>query len=127
MIEMDMSEVAKLAPIFAAAPAQAIRASALAGSAVAREIKARAQAAAPRGETGWLATDGIRMSSGRDTVSTHAEVFTVTNEHGRNEGFYVEYGTSHMAPQPFLVPQMAWAAPAFFATVTAAVDPLGHP
>lgn len=127
MVDIDLSEVADLARILDEAPEQAARVAHEAGIAVGAVMQAGAKAAAPR-DSGDLATKGIRRRTWRTKQGSHTDVFTVPVESGgklRNVGFFVEYGTSKIPPNPFLSSQMTAGAPAFEAAIIAGLDPLG--
>ena len=127
MVDIDLSEVADLARILEEAPEQAANVAHQAGIAVGAVMQAGAKAAAPR-DSGDLASKGIRRRTWKSKEGSHTDVFTVPVESGgklRNVGFFVEYGTSVIPPNPFLSSQMVAGAPAFEAAIIAGLDPLG--
>ena len=126
MVDIDLSEVADLARILEEAPEQAAKVAHEAGITVGTVMQAGAKAAAPRA-SGDLATKGIRRRTWKSKDGSHTDVFTVPVESGgklRNVGFFVEYGTSVIPPNPFLSSQMVAGAPAFEAAIIAGLDPL---
>ena len=127
MVDIDLSEVADLARILEEAPEQAANVAHQAGIAVGAVMQAGAKAAAPR-DSGDLASKGIRRRTWKSKEGSHTDVFTVPVESGgklRNVGFFVEYGTSVIPPNPFLSSQMVSGAPAYEAAIVAGLDPLG--
>lgn len=122
-IEFDTSEVRKIAALLKAAPDEVADAVFDAGLQVAERVRDAARQKAPK-DRPWLSRAGIQAKAWRDGHNSHADIFTVPDPEGRPVGFFVEYGTSDTPPQPFLSPQMRWAAPAFRAAVTKALDPL---
>ena len=121
-IEVDLTEVADLADVLAKAPDQAFKVSKKAIQAGGRQIKSRARAAAPR-DSGVLA-ESIYTRSWSFKGDSHTDVFTVPDERGFNVGFYVEFGTSKMAPRPFLGPQLEPVAAVVRAAIEAGLNPL---
>lgn len=120
--EVDMTEVAQLAKDLFDAPAKAVPVIRKVTQAEARKVKSRAQAAAPR-DRPWLAQQGIKQKSFTNEDNIATNVFTVPDPEGRDVGFYVEYGTSKMPPQPFMEPALAPAETSYPDAVLAAVDP----
>lgn len=119
---IDASEVTRLAKELgdAAAPKQKEARAAVQG--IARQVKSRAQAAAPR-DRPWLATTGIHTKTWNTPQGVHVDIFTGMDERGVNVGFYAEYGTADTPPQPFLTPQAGWAAGEVEQALTRIVDP----
>lgn len=126
MVEFDLSEVQHLADILAGAGAQADRVAEAAGLAVGEKVLIAAKGAAPKGRP-WLAESGIVIRPWVEKNASHTDVVTIDDEREVNVGFEQEYGNSMMAPQPFLTPQMAWAAPMFHRAIVVGVEPLGGP
>lgn len=62
-------------------------------------VAATAADLAPR-DRPWLATQGIR----KDTTTLARRVYVPLDPDGQNVGMHVEFGTSKMAPRPFLLP-----------------------
>lgn len=119
----SFSELDELAADLEKEPAEVRRAARDASIKVGREVKRRASADAPR-DRPWLATQGIRQKTWADGNGSHTDIFTVPDSRGRPVGFFVEYGTSKQAPQPFLTPQMNWAGPEFVDELMKRVRPL---
>jgi len=119
-VVIDLSEVAGVAALLDNAPKQAAKVVRASGVVAIRGMKSGAQAAAPRGKTGWLAESGIRTKSWPD----HFDLFTIDNPAGVNEGFYAEYGTSRTPPRPFLRQQLEPGAAVMADLIVAGVDPL---
>lgn len=124
MIEIDVTEVEKLREDLITKAVPQMR------TAVRRvtvsELKAlqdRAKGLAPR-DRPWLATQGIRRKTRSDSTSVSGDVFTVSDPEGRPVGFYVEYGTSKMPPQPFILPAVAPAEQSYPEAISRAIDPL---
>lgn len=124
-LDIDFSEVQKVADRIGLEPAQAVKHLRAAAVTVGRQATARAKQAAPK-DRPWLATSGIRQKTWSDRNGAHTDIFTVPDPEGRPVGFFVEYGTSDTPPQPFLTPQVAWAEPELHAEVLRRIDPLGE-
>lgn len=126
-VTVDMSELSELAQILInEAPMQAIGAARKVTTAEARKVKARAQAAAPR-DRPWLA-GAIRQKTWTNPESVAASVFVEgADPEGRAVAFYVEYGTSKAAPQPFMGPAIASSHESYPPAVLAKIDPFGSP
>lgn len=98
-VEFDFSEVDALVDTFNAAPEKAKRASSADMTKIAGQLRDDAKAAAPR-RTGELVNSiSIQGGDGYRIVRATA-----------GHAFYVEFGTSDTAPQPFLWPQAPVAA-----------------
>jgi len=124
-VDIDLSELTDLAQTLTRdVPQRAVAAGRRVTQAEARLVKARAQAAAPRGRP-WLATSGIRMKSFTNKGNIATNVFTVPDPEGRDVGFYEEYGTSRNPPHAFMAAAIAPAEASYPAAVLAAVDPFG--
>lgn len=122
-VSIDMSELTDLGQtLLRDAPKQAETAVRAVTIAEGRSVKSRAQANAPR-DRPWLAQQGIRMKTWRNPEGPAVNVFTIPDPEGRDVGFYVEYGTSRMPPQPFMEPALTPAEASYPAAVMAAVDP----
>lgn len=124
MIEIDVAEITQLE--------QDLRTKAVAQMKTAArrvtvtELKAlqdRAKSLAPR-DRPWLATQGIRRKTRSDASSVSGDVFTVSDPEGRPVGFFVEFGTSKMPPQPFMLPAVAPAEQSYPEAISRAIDPL---
>lgn len=96
----DFSEVAKLAADLGKAGAKAGALASVAVRKTALDIEASAKAVAP------VDTGNLRNSISSDIAKLHAEVGPTAAY-----GVYVEYGTSRMAPQPYLGPAFDRHAP----------------
>jgi hypothetical protein len=126
-IEIDMSELTALGrQLVQDAPRQARAAARSATQREGRAVKSRARAGAPR-ETGWLASQGIRMKSFNNPDNVATNIFTVPNPKGRDVGFYQEYGTSRNPPVGFMQAAIAPAEQSYPPAVLAAIDPFGAP
>lgn len=90
---IDFSEVAKLADDLMLEAAICDGRGEKAVQAATERLYARATSAAP------VATGALKTDIRRDTSGLARRVYTV----GVREGFYQEYGTSKMPPQPFLM------------------------
>ena len=126
MVDIDFSEVDHLAKIIEAAPEQASKIAGVAGSVIGAKVKSAASAAAPI-DRPWLSTSGIKVRSWKFKQSSHTDIYTIEDDRGINVGFLQEYGTSEEPPQPFLTPQMEWAAGAYEEAIVAGLEPLGGP
>lgn len=119
----DFSELQALADTLGGdAPEQATAAVRKVAIAEGTAVQARAKAAAPR-DRPWLASSGIRRRSGSSGDAAWSYVFTAADPEGRPSGFFVEYGTSVMPPQPFMGPAAVASEQTFPAAVLAAIDP----
>lgn len=122
-MNIDLSELSALAVEFnTASPRRAADIAHAVTIAESAAVQSRARANAPR-DRPWLATAGIRRRSGRDSGSSWAYVFTVADPEGRPSGFFVEYGTSKMPPQPFMQPAIDPSEIAYPAAIAARIDP----
>lgn len=119
---LDTSEMSKLAQDLAKASEPKQKEARAAVQKIGRQVKSRAQAAAPR-DRPWLATTGIHVKTWSTPQGVHVDIFTGMDERGVNVGFLAEYGTSDMPPQPFLTPQTGWAAGEVEAALAKIVDP----
>lgn len=126
MIDVDLSELDAVADLLRTAPDQARAAAYQAGVTVGADVKAGAQADAPR-DRPWLAVSGIAKRSWRDQRGSHTDIYTTSDPRGRNVGFYVENGTTDTPPNPFLSSQMGWAGQKFPDQIVENVDPLARP
>lgn len=89
---------------------------------VAFDVQADAQAHAPV-DTGFLRNSIYTVTSEQSTYHSGGQMLpeiqkpsddqTAYVAVGAEYGTYIEYGTSHMAPQPFLTPAMERASAAF--------------
>jgi len=116
-------DLASLATSLRRAGAGVVAAAAKATQAQGEIVAQQARGSAPR-DRPWLANSGIRVSSGSASDAAWSYVFTTTDPEGRPSGFFVEYGTSVMPPQPFLTPAAATASASFPAALTAALEAL---
>lgn len=123
MADIDLSEVAHLAQIIAAAPEQADKVAAVAGETIGALVESRAKAQAPKGRP-WLSVDGIVSRSWAAKGASHTDVLTIEDDRGVNVGFLREYGTSTEPPQPFLTQQLVWAGPAYLQAIEAGLASL---
>lgn len=124
-VTIDTSELSDLAQtLIKEAPQQAARAAHTVTVAQSGQVQTRARAAAPR-DRPWLASQGIKRKAGKDAGGSWAIIYTIPDPRGRAVGFYVEYGTSRMAPQPFMTPAVAPAQASYPAALAAAIDPFG--
>lgn len=126
MADIDLSEVAHLAQIIAAAPEQASKVAIAAGAGVGAKVKAAAQAEAPI-DRPWLSTSGIKARTWKFKQSSHTDIYTIEDDRGINVGFLQEYGTSTEPPQPYLTHQLDWAGPAYEEAIVAGLEPLAGP
>lgn len=122
-VEFDVGEVEGISRLILASPKQASKAAATAGKVIGAEVKKRAQQDAPT-DRPWLSKHGVRVRTWRFADSSHTDVYTTTDDEGRPVGFFVEYGTNDIPPNPFLSKQMAWAADAYHEAVVAGIEPL---
>lgn len=124
MIEIDVSEIEQLETDLRTKAVAQMRSAAR--KVTATELKAlqdRAKANAPR-DRPWLATQGIRRKTRSDSQSVSGDVFTVSDPEGRPVGFFVEFGTSKVPPQPFMLPAVAPAQQSYPDAISRAIDPL---
>lgn len=94
---MDFSEINKLSADLSKAGEGALAKAKLAVQKTSADIAKSAAQAAP------VDTGNLRNSIGSDLVDTGGAVWADIGPTA-NYGKYVEYGTSRMAPQPYLVP-----------------------
>lgn len=124
-VKFDVSQIDALAKDLATkAPKQVVRAG---RSVTVNEIKAvqdRAKANAPR-DRPWLATQGIRRKTYVNKGNILGRAYTVPDPEGRPVGWFVEYGTSKMAPQPFMLPALTPSEQSYPAKIAEAIDLLG--
>lgn len=82
-------------------------------------IAANAASRAPK-DRPWLGVlgQGIRY----DTGGLSRRIYSPLDPEGNAVGLHVEYGTSFMAPQPFLTPALEEGSTAFFSHVSDAVE-----
>lgn len=126
-IEVDMSELSALGrQLIEEAPRQARNAARKVTTAEGRQVKSRAQAAAPR-DRGWLAQSGIRSKAWNNPGDVATSIFTVSDPEGRAVGFYQEYGTSRHPPQAFMEAGIGPAHGTYPPAVLAAIDPFAKP
>lgn len=123
MVDIDLSEVDRLAKTIGAFPEQADKVAAVAGETIGALVESRAKAQAPKGRP-WLSVGGIVTRSWAAKGASHTDVLTIEDEDGVNVGFEQEYGNSTMPPQPFLTQQLAWAGPAYLQVIEAGLASL---
>jgi HK97 gp10 family phage protein len=111
--EFDLSDVTKLVADLAAAPARVERVSSAKMTEIASRLRDDARANAPV-DTGEL-RDSIEIHGGKGY-----RIVRATAPHS----FFVEFGTSDTAPQPFMWPAAARAAVAMHEAFAEFVDPL---
>lgn len=124
MIEIDLSDVESVVRAIGDEPQRALKAARSACVEVGDRVLRGAKAAAPR-DRPWLSQSGIAKRTWSDRGGVHTDVFTLADPRGRPVGFFVEYGTSEMPPQPFLGPQMVGAADDLAAAVMRGLESLG--
>lgn len=104
MADIDASEVAAFArDLTAIAPATLAHAN-VAVRREANRVAREARAAAPK-DRPWLSTaEGIRVRFAMTGGTAFAQIESPLDPDKQSVGYRVEYGTSVMAPQPFLTP-----------------------
>lgn len=124
-LNIDVSELRELSrTLIKDAPDQAIAAGRAATIEEARLIKSRARSAAPK-DRPWL-SGAIHQKSWKNPNSVATNVFVEAEDpEGRRVAFYVEYGTSKAAPQPFMGPAIAPSQTSYPAAVLAKIDFFG--
>lgn len=110
---IDTSELDKLADDFAAAGPKVRRSSSAEMTKAAAQLRDDAKAAAPV-DSGAL-RDSIHVRGGQDYRDIIADA---------RHAMFVEFGTSSMAPQPFLWPQVPAATQRLADGLEAIADPL---
>lgn len=100
----DTSELLAFAGELAAAPAQIETGVPKVLDRTAEDLARAARAAAPK-DRPWLSTsDGITVEGDGDP---HTRLVTTgLDPRGNPVGMFQEFGTAHMAPRPFLLPQV---------------------
>lgn len=124
-IRLDTSELDRLAKDLASLEEPKRKEAVAVTQQIGAQVASRARAAAPR-DRPWLATSGIHRKTWRPRDGVHVDVFTGEDERGVNVGFYAEYGTSDTAPQPFLTPQIGWAATELERELAQILDPFSR-
>lgn len=85
----------------------------------AQRIAAAARAAAPKGRP-WLSTpEGLRVVKAGEM---DRRIVSPRDPRGESVGYRVEWGTSIMAPRPFLIPAARAGRKAFFDDVNAVLE-----
>lgn len=101
-MNIDLSEVDGLAEALLKAPDQARTVAEEEVTEAGKRVQSNAKAAAPR-DRPWLANN-IRRRTWKQADGIHSDVFVGPDPEGRPVAVVVEYGTTKMAPQPFLTP-----------------------
>lgn len=119
MGDFDMSEVRRFADELEAAPPKVV--AKVRGSLTrhVNKMAAGARADAPR-DRPWLATEGIAVAVDQERLTR--AVTTGADPNGKPVGLFVEFGTSRMAPRPFLYPQLDKFGPEFVSDLERILD-----
>lgn len=120
----DFSELAALAQQFAAAGGNADKVVRKELAAAGRRVAAKAAAAAPK-DRPWL-SQNIKVKHWRAAGDSHTDVFVPPDPLGRPVAVFVEYGTTHQAPQPFLTPHAEGEGEAMRQAIARALEVLGE-
>ena len=124
MATFDMSEVVGLAALLRAEPVKAAAVVHAATLEAGKVAQLGAQQDAPK-DRPWLSVSGIKRRTRKLAWGSDATIYTVPDPEGNFTSLFIEYGTVHMPPQPFMGPQAVKAETTFPALVYAKVNPLG--